>query len=60
MEELKEWIMTELPDNGEWWDDGYEQFIDSAEKLLTAGVGVHLIKEIFSDLYGAVADEYAR
>ena len=58
MENLKTWIETELPSNGEWWSDGYHEFIDSAEKMLKAGMDEATIKEILSDLYEAVSSEY--
>ena len=38
MEKLKNWIENELPTEGEWWSDGYHEFIDSAEKMLKAGM----------------------
>ena len=58
MENLKYWIENELPYDGEWFHDGYDEFIDSAEKMLKAGMDEEQIKEIFSDCYKAVASEY--
>jgi len=58
MEELKKWIENELPNNGEWWNDGYLEFIDSAEKMLKAGMSIDVIKEILQDTYNAVSGEY--
>lgn len=58
MKNLKKWIETELPHNGEWWSDGDEKFIDSAEKMLKVGMSEESIKEIFNDLYSAVSGEY--
>lgn len=58
MENLKTWIETELPNEGEWWSDGYLEFIDSAEKMLKAGMPEGIIKEILSDCYKAVCGEF--
>jgi len=58
MENLKNWIENELPSEGEWWSDGYHEFIDSAAKMLKVGMSEATIKEILSDLYKAVASEY--
>tara|TARA_R110000772_G_C13179742_1_gene427925 strand:+ start:117 stop:299 length:183 start_codon:yes stop_codon:yes gene_type:complete len=58
MEKLKTWIIHDLPIDGEWWSDGYHEFIDSAEKMLKAGMEESVIKEILSDLYKAVSSEY--
>lgn len=56
MEELEKWIMEEL--NEEWWSDGHIAFIDSGKKMLDAGLPIDKVKEIFSDLYSAVSNEY--
>ena len=58
MKNLKTWIETELPNEGEWWSDGYLKFIDSAEKMIKSGMSEETIKEILSDLYKAVAYEF--
>ncbi len=58
MENLKTWIKTELPNTGEWWSDGYLEFIDSAEKMLKAGMSEETIKEILNDCYKAVSGEF--
>ena len=58
MEDLKKWITNSLPASGEWWGDGYLEFIDSAEKMLKAGMQPDLIKEILSDLFNAMTAEY--
>jgi len=56
--ELKHWIMTALPENGEWWSSGYETFIDVGDTLFNYGMPRHEIKETLSDLYSAVSSEY--
>lgn len=58
MKNLIEWINTELPHSGEWWKCGADEFIKSAQKMLKAGMSEESIKEIFSDLFNAVVDEY--
>lgn len=58
MENLKNWIKTELPNNGSWWSDGYLEFIDSAEKMLNVGMSEDSIKEILKDCYNAVCSEF--
>ena len=58
MEDLETWILIALPNNGEWWSDGYEAFVKSAEKMLKAGMDEQEIREILSDCYNAVAEEF--
>ena len=55
---LEQWIMEELPIDGEWWHDGYDSFIESSTKMLAHGMSVEEIKEILQDLYSAVTNEY--
>jgi hypothetical protein len=54
--ELKAFCQNEL--NSEWWHQGYESFIKWGNRLLMYGVELETIKEMFSNLYSAVADEY--
>lgn len=57
-QELRDWIMFELPEDGEWWNSGYETFIQYANFLYDEGITEDDIKEIFTDLYSAVAGEF--
>jgi len=58
MKELTTFIENELPPEDEWWGNGAEVFKKVAKKLLKEGVSEVVIKEIFMDLYKAVAEEY--
>lgn len=58
MKILKDWIINELPINGEWWSDGANIFIKNAKKMLNAGIEVNQIKVILQELYYAVASEF--
>lgn len=58
MKELIEWIIYDLPSDGKWWGDGHLVFIDSAMKMLEAGMSIVTVKKILEDCYFAVANEY--
>lgn len=58
MKNLKKWIKTELIPEGKWYGDGYIKFIESAEKMLKSGMSEDEIKEILSDLYWAISEEF--
>ena len=59
MEELKNWIETELPSAREWYKQhNLELFINAAEKMLNAGMEQDVIKSILEDCYCAVASEF--
>ena len=55
---LLDWITDDFPNNNEWYKDGYETFIFYAGKFLEKGFTIDEIKEILSDLYSAVSQEY--
>jgi uncharacterized membrane-anchored protein len=52
--ELKTWI----EDYFDWWSDGHEKFILSAEKMISAGMNEEEIKVILNDCHDAVSNEY--
>lgn len=58
MEELRKWIMEDLPYNDGWWADGYDEFIDAAEEMINKGFSVDEVKRILQSLYSAVAGEF--
>ena len=58
MEDLKVWIERELPNDGEWWNDGYVKFVSAAEQMLRAGMSEETIKSIFREIYSAVCSEF--
>ncbi len=58
MKELGKWILDELPNDGEWWHDGFDAFIKLAERLLELKMPVDEIKAHLQDIYSAVADEF--
>lgn len=56
---LNDWIDTELPQDGEWYRiDGSEQFKNHATLLLSFGLLEDQIKDILSNLYATVAEEF--
>ena len=57
-QELTDWILYKLPNEGEWWNGGYTEFIKRAQFLYENGITENDIKEIFTDLYSAVAGEF--
>lgn len=58
MEELENWIETELPTDGEWWHSGYKSYIKAAKTMLSYGISEDEIKEILQSLYYATIEEY--
>jgi hypothetical protein len=58
MKELEEFIMNELPSNGEWWTDGHQAFTELAQLLKDAGVPNKIIIQHLQAVYSAVADEF--
>lgn len=59
MEQLKTWILTELPNYDKWWKKANgETFVKSAETLHKLGVPTDTIKKILDGLYWTVSGEY--
>ena len=57
--ELTNWINNELPEGGAWWSSNSAEFFHKAAgTLLAKGLSVDEIKELFTNLYSAVAEEY--
>ena len=54
MQEVEDFIMNELPNDGSWWHDGFDAFIELAVLLRNNGVSDELIQAVYS----AVADEF--
>jgi hypothetical protein len=56
---LKEFINSDLPNDGQWWDDSNaDAFHEASETLLSKGLSADEIKEIFQSLYNAVSGEF--
>jgi len=59
IDKLYHWIYTELPRDGEWWnEDSYHKFKSAADKMLNASMNIDDIKEILSDLYHATLNDF--
>lgn len=58
MQELEDFIMNELPNDGSWWHDGFDAFIELAVLLRNKGVGDEIIKAHLQAVYTAVAEEF--
>lgn len=58
MKELTDFIMKELPNDGEWWSDGHQAFIELATLLRDNRVEPEIIKTHLQDIYNAVAQEF--
>jgi hypothetical protein len=57
--ELIDFVNNELPSDGEWWDeDNAIKFHKACGTMLAYGMSVASIKEVLTDLYSAVSDEY--
>lgn len=57
--ELVQWITNDLPFNGKWWlESTYDKFIEVAKKLSIKGLTTSEIKEVLSDLYSAMCEEF--
>ena len=50
--------MNELPNDGSWWHDGFDAFIELAVLLRNKGVGDEIIKAHLQAVYTAVAEEF--
>lgn len=57
--ELEKYIESIPPGDEGWWNSsGREDFIKEAERLLSFSVPEDTIKDVFTNLYSAVAGEY--
>lgn len=57
--QLRVFILTELPDDGEWFHDGYKEFIKLAHRLVELGMSIDEIKVHLVEIYSAVSAEYS-
>ena len=60
MEDLENFIRTEIPQDGEWFADGAGVFIRYAKELYNEGISPSFMEHMFADLYSAVSREYGK
>jgi len=59
VEALNDWIKNELPYEGEWSDESnMQKYINCSHKLFLVGIKPPQIKELLSELYSAVLNEF--
>jgi hypothetical protein len=58
IDELEKFIKEELPENGEWFHDGWKIFLMEGWLMNKQGFDIDTVKTMLRNFYNAVKKEY--